>query len=57
MKTYKISEFAKLIGVSSETLRNWDKKGSFKAHKTPTGHRFYTHAQYEEYMGIISKWV
>lgn len=52
MKVYKIGEFAKLIGVSKDTLRNWDKKGSFKARRTPSGYRFYTHAQYEKYMGI-----
>ena len=52
MKTYKISEFAKLLSISSETLRNWDRSGALKAHRTPTGHRFYTHKQYEEYMGL-----
>ena len=53
MVTYKISEFAKLIGVSISTLRNWDRSGVLKAHKTPTGHRFYTHKQYEDYMKLV----
>lgn len=52
MKKYKISEFAKLIGVCTKTLRRWDEKGLLKSHRTPTGHRFYTEEQYKNYMGI-----
>lgn len=30
MKYYAIGEFAKLIGVTQQTLRNWDKVGKLK---------------------------
>lgn len=53
MNKYKISEFAKLIGVCTKTLRRWDEKGLLKSHRTPTGHRFYTEEQYKIYMGIL----
>lgn len=26
MKYYSINEFSKILGVSAQTLRNWDKK-------------------------------
>lgn len=43
---YTISEFAKLICVSSCTLRNWDKKGILKPHhRTPSGYRYYSDEQ------------
>ena len=50
MRKYKVGEFAKLIGVSIETLRRWDRSGKLKAYRTPTKQRFYTHEQYEKYM-------
>lgn len=44
---YKIKEFAKLINVSIDTLRNWDKSGKFKpAYVGLNKHRYYTHEQY-----------
>ena len=40
--TYSISEFAELIGVTTQTLRNWDKSGKLKpAGITDGGHRLY----------------
>ena len=27
MKYYSINEFSKILGVSAQTLRNWDKSG------------------------------
>ena len=34
MKYYSIGEFAELIGVTQQTLRNWDKVGKLKpSHK------------------------
>lgn len=41
-KIYKMKEFAKIVKVSLDTLRNWDNNGKLKAHRTPAGHRFYT---------------
>ena len=38
-----ISKASKLIGVSIDTLRRWDKKGKFTATRlTPTGNRYYS---------------
>jgi predicted site-specific integrase-resolvase len=39
---YKIGEFAKLVGVTPQTLRLWDKDGLLKAAKSPRGTRYYT---------------
>lgn len=36
MKRYlTIKETAKILGVTPLTLRNWDKKGVFKAYRNP----------------------
>ncbi len=40
-KLVKIGEASKLLGVSIDTLRRWEKKGWIKAVKTPGGTRFY----------------
>ena len=48
---YKISEFAKLIGVSSVTLRTWDEKGLLRPHHvSPSGYRYYSSAQLQDYL-------
>lgn len=48
---YKIGEFARLIGVSSATLRVWDEKGLLKPHHTsPSGYRYYSEEQLKEYL-------
>ena len=44
---YKISEFAKIVGVSPLTLRNWDIKGKLVAFKTVSGYRYYTEKHLE----------
>lgn len=31
-KYYSINEFSKTLGVSAQTLRNWDKNGKFPPH-------------------------
>ncbi len=36
-----ISEAARVLGVSKETLRRWEAAGKFKAERTPGGHRRY----------------
>jgi len=50
MKTYKVGEFAELLGVHVKTLQAWDKDGVLKAFRTPTGRRYYTEEQYKRYM-------
>lgn len=49
---YKPKDFAKLLGVSVRTLQRWDYEGKLKAYRSASDRRFYTHQQYEEYMGI-----
>ena len=47
---YSVSEFAKLIGVTAQTLRNWDAKGVMRpALVLPTGKRIYTEEQLVKY--------
>ena len=48
MKTYKIREFAKILNISDQTLRNYDKKGVFVPYKLPSGHRYYTEKHIDE---------
>lgn len=51
MKIYKPKEFGQLIGRAVITLQRWDVEGRLKAHRSPTGRRYYTHEQYLEYIG------
>ena len=42
MTMYSIGEFGKQIGVTPQTLRNWDKKGELNpAHVSKGGTRYY----------------
>lgn len=53
MKHYSIGQFAKLIGRTPQTLRDWDKKGEFKPHYVaPSGHRYYSQEQLNHFLGI-----
>lgn len=55
---YKISEFSKLIGVSTVTLRSWERRGwLLPHHKSPSGYRYYSKEQVDEYLknGICKK--
>lgn len=51
----KPAEFSSRIGVSEQTLRNWDRSGKLIAKRTKGNHRFYTEDDYNDYMGISSK--
>lgn len=42
---YKTIEFAKLINVTPQTLRNWEKTGKLIPIKLPGGQRRYTDEQ------------
>ena len=49
---YKIGDFAREIGVSIQTLRNWDKDGTLKPAKvTEGGTRYYSEEQLFQYKG------
>lgn len=53
MKHYSIGKFAQLIGKTPQTLRNWDKEGSFKpSHVTDGGTRYYSQEQLNHFLGI-----
>ncbi len=53
MKYYSIGQFSKMIGKNPQTLREWDKKGIFKAHHVaPTGYRYYSQEQLNYFLGI-----
>ncbi|MCT7830515.1 MAG: IS607 family transposase, partial [Lactobacillus iners] len=38
------------LGVTVRTLQNWDRKGIFPAHRTPTNKRYYTEQDYLKYI-------
>ncbi len=48
-KLFNISEAAKFLGVSIDTLRRWDLKGKLKAIKSPGGHRYYYKEQLKKF--------
>lgn len=53
MKFYNVSEFAKRIGKSSSSLRNWDRNGTLKpSYISPGGHRMYSEKQACEFLGV-----
>lgn len=53
MKYYSIGEFAKLIGKTEQTLRNWDKNNVLKpAYVAPSGFRYYSEQQLNQILGM-----
>lgn len=53
MKTYKIGEIAKMLGISSETIRNYEKKGLIKPYKEEESrYRFYDIIQINYLMSL-----
>ena len=52
-KFYSLPEFASMIEVNPQTLRDWDSLNKFKPHhRTPGGHRFYSREQLDEYFNV-----
>lgn len=52
-KYYSINEFSKILGVSAQTLRNWDKNGKLNPHHTSTnGYRYYLQEQLNQVINI-----
>ena len=52
-KYYSINKFSKILGVSAQTLRNWDKKGKLHPHHTSSnGYRYYSHEQLNQVMNV-----
>ena len=55
-KYYSINEFSKILGVSAQTLRNWDKNGKLHPHHTSSnGYRYYSQEQLNQVMNIKPK--
>jgi DNA-binding transcriptional MerR regulator len=53
---YSILEVAKRLGVSRESLRNWEKQGFIpKPHRRPTNFREYTDADLEAIRTFLSQ--
>ncbi len=45
-KYYSINEFSKILGVSAQTLRNWDNNSKLHPHHTSNnGYRYYSQEQ------------
>ena len=46
MEYYSIHKFAEIIGVTPQTIRNWDKNGKLiPHHKSSNGYRYYSNEQ------------
>ena len=55
-KYYSIHEFSKTIGVSAQTLRNWDKNGKLHPHHTTaSGYRYYSEEQLNQILNVKPK--
>jgi len=53
MEYYSIGKFGELIGVTQQTLRNWDKVGKLKpCHLGKSGYRYYSQQQLQYYLGL-----
>ena len=50
MAVLKPKEMAERLGVTVRTLQEWDRKGIFPAHRTPTNKRYYTEQDYLKYI-------
>lgn len=48
-KFFSIHTFSKILGVTPQTLRNWDRLGKLKPHHTASnGHRYYSQEQLDQ---------
>lgn len=50
---YSLDETAKLLSVSKETLRRWDKNGKLKSTRLPNNYRVYTPETLKAYTGGV----
>jgi MerR family transcriptional regulator, copper efflux regulator len=51
-----VKEAAQILGVSPETLRNWDQAGKFKAVRHPVnGYRLYRRERLETLLNAIAR--
>ena len=55
-KYYSIHEFSKIIGVSAQTLRNWDANGKLHPnHTTVSDYRYYSDEQLNQVINVKPK--
>lgn len=48
---YKIGDFANMVGLSTSTLRDYEKRGILVPHhRSPSGYRFYSDEQYQDFI-------
>ena len=51
-----INKVSKLLGVTPQTLRNWDKQGKLKPHHvSPNGYRYYSKEDLDKFLKIPSQ--
>lgn len=51
-KYYPINKFAKIIGVTSQTLRNWETSGKLVPHhRSDSNYRYYSEEQLQQILG------
>ena len=56
MRYFTINKFSKIVGVTPQTLRNWDKAGKLKPHHTTeNGYRYYSEEQLNQVLRIKPK--
>ncbi|MBR0061976.1 MAG: IS607 family transposase [Selenomonadaceae bacterium] len=56
MRYFTINKFSKIVGVTPQTLRNWDKTGKLKPHHTTkNGYRYYSEEQLNQVLRITPK--
>ncbi|MFI3211029.1 MAG: MerR family transcriptional regulator [Peptostreptococcaceae bacterium] len=48
-KTYSVSEFSEMIGITKRNLQYWDNIGKMQVNRTITGTKYYTHEQFKDY--------
>ncbi|MBQ6418443.1 MAG: IS607 family transposase [Synergistaceae bacterium] len=50
---YSIHAFSKILGVTPQTLRNWDRLGKLNPHHTASnGHRYYSQEQLDSFTNV-----
>ena len=55
-KYYTINQFSKILGVTPQTLRNWDRSGKLPPHHTSgNGYRYYSSEQLNQIRGVKPK--
>ena len=56
MRYFTINKFSQMVGVTPQTLRNWDKVGKLKPHHTAeNGYRYYSEEQLNQVLKIKPK--